>query len=354
MARPVLTLMRVPTEILDWSVSYIRILFLGFAGMGYYNILGGVLRGLGDSFSALVYLVIATLINIVLDITFVAYFNMGVAGVALATIIAQFISAVLTMRKLMRMNHIFDFHKKYLKFNKEYSGNLIKLGLPSGITQGIFSLSILVTQSLTNTFGAMYIAANVIVMRVDGFVMLPAMTFGTAMTTYSGQNIGAGRMDRVLEGARKGTVFAMGTSAVLSVLIVLFGKGLMGIFTKTQELIEISYHVMLILLVGYIVVEVSQCLQGTMRGAGDTTTPMWISMGTNVIFRVPMAYLLVHLTKTAALPQGNFYMISTALLCNWILGALLTFIFFKRGKWKNKAVVKHPGLNTSTEEGGNK
>ena len=147
-------------------------------------------------------------------------------------------------------------------------------------------------------------------------------------------------MDRVLEGAKKGTFFAMGLSAALSVLIVLFGRNLMSIFTDTEELIEISYHVMLILLVGYIVVEISQCLSGTMRGAGDTLTPMWISLGTNVLFRVPLAYLLVYLTKTPDMPKGNFYMMSTALLCNWILGAILNLFFFKRGKWKNKAVVR--------------
>jgi len=339
-ARPVLLLLNVPASILDWSTTYIRILFIGFAGMGYYNILGGVLRGLGDSISALVYLIIATVLNIILDITFVAAFGMGVAGVALATIIAQLISAILTCRKLMRMTDIFDLKAEYLKPNKEYSRNLLRLGLPSGITQAIFSLSLIVVQSLTNTFGEMFIAANVIVMRVDGFVMLPAMTFGTAMTTYAGQNIGAGRMDRVLQGAKHGTLMAMGTSAVLAALIALFGKYLMGVFTQTEELIEISYHVMLILLFGYVVVEVTQCLCGIMRGAGDTVTPMWISIFTSVVFRVPCAYILVWLSKTPELPQGNFYMMSTSLLLTWTLGACVSFLVYRRGKWKDKAIVK--------------
>ena len=339
LTRPLLTLLGTPAEIIDWCASYLTIIFLGFAGMGYYNILGGILRGLGDSISALFYLIIATVMNIVLDIVFVAKFGMGVSGVALATIIAQFFSAFLTMLKLKRMSDVFDLKKEYLIPEKIYSAKLIKLGLPSGITQAIFSLSLLIVQRLTNSFGPTCIAANVIVMRVDGFVMLPAFSFGMAMTTYAGQNIGAGRMDRVLKGAKQGTLFAMSVSAGLSVLIILFGRYLMGIFTKTQELIELSYHIMLILVVGYIMVEVTQCLSGIMRGAGDTMAPMWISIMVSVVFRVPVAYLLVHLSKTPEMPQGNFYMMSISLLCTWILGAIVTFLVYRTGRWKNKAII---------------
>ena len=346
LARPLLRLLNTPDSILDWSTSYLMILFVGVAGCGYYNILGGVLRGLGDSVSALVYLIIATLLNIVLDYSFVAFFHMGVAGVALATIIAQLISAILTMRKLMRMTDIFDVKAEYLKPEKKYSSRLIRLGLPSGVTQGIFSLSLIVVQSLTNTFGELFIAANVIVMRVDGFVMLPAFSFGTAMTTYAGQNIGAGRIERVEKGAREGTLAAMGTSAVLAVLIVLFGRQLMGIFTQTEALISTSYHVMLILLFGYIMVEVTQCLSGIMRGAGDTVSPMWISICSSVIFRVPAAYIMVWLSKTPENPQGNFYMLSISLLCTWILGACITLIVYRKGKWKEHSIIQdHMSVN---------
>lgn len=339
LAKPLLRLMGTPGTIIDWCTSYLTILFLGFAGMGYYNILGGVLRGLGDSVSALIYLIVATVINIGLDLLFVAKFDMGVAGVALATVIAQVISAILTMRKLLTMTDVFEIKKEYLIPEMNYSGRLIKLGIPSGITQGIFSLSILVVQSLTNTFGEQCIAANVIVMRVDGFVMLPAFSFGIAMTTYAGQNIGAGKVDRIITGAKQGTLFAMSVSAALSLLIIIFGRYLMGIFTETQELIDMSYHIMLILVAGYIAVEVTQCLSGLMRGAGDTVTPMWISIFTSVIFRIPAAYILVNLSKSPELPQGDFYMMSTSLLLTWILGAVVTLIAFRRGKWKNKAIV---------------
>ena len=131
LARPLLNLLGTPASIVDWCTSYLTILFLGFAGTGFYNILGGVLRGLGDSMSALLYLIVATVLNIALDLVFVAYLNMGVPGVALATIIAQIISAILTFRKLMKMTDVFELKKEYLKPEKNYSSKLIRLGLPS-------------------------------------------------------------------------------------------------------------------------------------------------------------------------------------------------------------------------------
>ncbi|MBQ9033712.1 MAG: MATE family efflux transporter, partial [Lachnospiraceae bacterium] len=219
----------------------------------------------------------------------------------------------------------------------EYVGQLIRLGIPSGITQAIFSMSMIVVQSLTNSFGEQFIAANVIVMRIDGFVILPALSFGAAMTTYAGQNIGAGRMDRVLEGAKKGTLTAMGISAVVTGLILLLGRPIMGLFTKTQELIDLSYSMMQIIAVGYVIIEITQCLCGIMRGAGDTVSPMWISIATSVALRVPLAYGLVAMTKSPQLPQGDCAMMYVSMLISWSLGAVITHAVYKRGKWKEKA-----------------
>ena len=339
LAYPLLKLLNTPESIIYWCRDYLIILCLGCVGSGLYNILSGVLRGLGDSVSALIYLLIATVINIVLDYCFVAYLGLGVAGVALATIIAQMVSSVLCIRKLMHMEQLFDFGKEYLKPEKNFSSSLIRLGLPSGITQAILSMSMIVVQSLTNSFGEQFIAANVIVMRIDGFVMLPAFSFGTAMTTYAGQNIGAGQMDRVTKGAREGTLVAMGISAVLTGVILLFGRSIMGIFTETQELISLSYKMMQILSVGYIMMEVTQCLSGIMRGAGDTITPMWISIANSIIIRVPLAYLLVNLTKTPELPQGDCAMMYVSLVLTWTIGALLTLFFYRIGRWKGKSIV---------------
>ena len=308
--RPLLQLLGTPEAIIDWAWQYLVILFLGTLGSSYYNILGGILRGLGDW--------------------------LGVAGVALATIIAQFVSAILSLRKLMHMKHLFDFDRRYLKFRKDPMVRLLKLGLPSGLTQAIFSVSLLVVQSLTNTFGEQYIAANVIVMRVDGFVMMPAFSFGQALTTFTGQNVGAQRMDRVKKGTFQGTMIGVATSVVIAVLMFLFGRNLMAIFTDTEELVQLSFSMMMILMPGYIAMEVTQCLSGTMRGAGDTMTPMWISLFNSVIIRVPLAYLLVNLSKTELLPQGNCLMLQYSLVTTWLIGAALTLILYMSGVWKKK------------------
>ena len=336
--RPVLEMLNTPASIIDWCESYLMIQLMGISGVAYYNMFCGILRGLGDSLSALVYLLVATVINIVLDLWFVAGFEMGVAGVALATIIAQFASAVLCLFKLRKMTSLFDLNLSCLKPNWENIFNILRLGLPSGITQAIFSLAMVVVQSLTNSFGELVIAANVIIMRVDGFAMMPNFSFGTAMTTYSGQNVGAKQMDRVYKGAKQGTLIAVCTSALITGTIVVFGKYLMGIFTSTTELVQLSSSMMRLLAAGYIAMAVTQSLSGVMRGAGDTMTPMWISMLTTVGIRVPLAYGLCYLTRTAELPNGRYQCIWISLLTSWVLGAVLTAAFYKKGSWAKKAV----------------
>lgn len=335
---PLLGYLDTPVSIIGWCESYLNIIFIGIAGLAYYNILGGILRGLGDSISALVYLLIATIVNIVLDIVFVAYFDMGVAGVALATVIAQSLSGILCFIKLLRMSDIYDFKAGYLRLHKKYAITTIRLGLPSGLTQAIFSLAMIIVQSLTNSFGELFIAANVIVMRVDGFAMMPNFSFGTAMTTYAGQNVGAREYERVEKGAKEGTFIAMAVSAAITVLILLFGEYLMGIFTKTRELVDMSMRMMRILAVGYIAMAVTQSLSGVMRGAGDTMTPMWISLIATVAIRVPVAYGMAYLTVSEQYPKGRCESIFISLLFSWTLGAIITFFFYMRGKWKEKAI----------------
>ncbi len=335
--RPVLELLDTPASIIDWCSDYLMILLWGNAGLAYYNILCGILRGLGDSVSALVYLLIATVINIALDLWFVAGLNMGVAGVALATVIAQMISAILCVFKLRKMTDLFDLKLRYLKPDGTMS-TVLRLGLPSGVTQAIFSLAMVVVQSLTNSFGEMVIAANVIIMRVDGFAMMPNFSFGTAMTTFAGQNVGAGDFDRVRKGALQGTLIAVATSALVTGAILLFGRYLMAIFTQTEELVILSANMMKILAVGYIAMAVTQSLSGVMRGAGDTMTPMWISLLTTVVIRVPLAYGIAWMTRTPQLPQGRYECLWISLLSSWVLGAVITAFFYKLGGWKKKAL----------------
>lgn len=336
--RPVLIALNTPESILDWCAGYLTISLVGIAGMAYYNILGGIIRGMGDSFSALLYLLVATAINIVLDVYFVAKLNMGVPGVALATVIAQVVSSVLCLIKIAKMRSSFDFGLRYLRPRASCVRTLIKLGLPSGITQAIMSSAMIVVQSLTNQFGELFIAANVVIMRVDGFAMMPNLSFGTAMSTYAGQNVGAGLYDRVTKGAKQGTLMAVICSSLITGAILLFGRHLMGIFTDTAELVDMSYDLMKILAVGYIAMAITQSLSGVMRGAGDTMTPMWISLITTVLIRIPLAYGISFLTRTPSLPVGRKECIQISLVTCWIMGAVLNSIFYAIGKWKNKAI----------------
>lgn len=333
---PLLRLLKTPESILYWCRDYLVIFFLGAAGFTFYNILSGILRGLGDSLSALVFLIVATILNIFLDIWFVAGFHLGVAGVSLATIASQIISAICCYWRLIRMTDVFQLRREHLRLTKDCAMRIIQVGIPSGITQAIFSVSMLVVQTLTNSLGEMVIACNVIVMRVDGFAMMPNMTFGNAMSVYAGQNVGAGKLKRVEEGTKQGVLLAVGTSAVITLLLVLFGHNLMRPFTQTGELIDLSARMLRILAAGYIAVAVSQVLGGVMRGAGDTVTPMWLSVISTVLVRLPLAYGLAALTRCEPYPNGRPEALFGSLLISWVLGAAMHFIAYRSGIWKKK------------------
>ena len=330
--RPMLNMLDTPVSIIDWCEQYLNIYFYGILGFFMYNMLSGVLRGLGDSVSALIFLLVAAGLNVVLDLVFVAGFGMGVPGVALATIIAQAISAVCCYIKLIRMGHLFDLNKDAFRFNKNIAGRIIKIGIPSGLTQAIMSCSMMVVQALTNSMGEMVIAANVIIMRVDGFAMMPNFSFGQAMTVYTGQNVGANKWHRVHQGINQGSYIAQAFAATITLVLLFLNRYLFAIFTDTPELIALAGQMMRIMAIGYIAVAVTQVLGGVMRGAGDTVTPMWISICSTVLLRVPVAYILAYFTKTAQFPNGHPFALSISLLISWTLGMVISVIAYKRSK----------------------
>ena len=341
LTRPMLVLLGTPDSILGWCTSYLVIQFVGIAGFFFYNMLSGVLRGLGDSVSALGFLLLAAALNVVLDLLFVAGFDMGVAGVSLATVIAQTISALFCFRKLMKMRAIFDLNRQTVRLDKNVAMRIIRLGVPSGITQAIFSMAGMVVQTLTNSMGEMVIAANVIIMRVDGFAMMPNFSFGQAMSVYTGQNVGAAKYDRVGLGTKQGTIIAVSCSAVITCVLLFLNKFLFGIFTDTAELIDLAGRMMRLMAVGYLGVAITQSLGGVMRGAGDTVSPMWISIISTVFLRVPVAYVMAHFTTSEAWPHGHPFSLSSSLLISWVLGAVMSCVVFKKGKWKKTMRAFH-------------
>ncbi|MDD3409790.1 MAG: MATE family efflux transporter [Eubacteriales bacterium] len=336
-SRPLLVLLGTPAEMLDMANAYLMIIFAGMMGCAYYNILGGVLRGLGDSISPLLYLLLSTVLNIVLDIAFIKFFNMTTDGVAWATIIAQGISAVFCYFRLARMRDVLDVNRHTLRLDKPLASRVLKLGMPAGLTQAIFSLSAIVVQSLTNTLGPVVVTTCTAVMRVDGFAMMPNFTFGIAATTFAGQNVGARRPDRVRQGAKDCLKLALACSSVLTLGILFFGAQLMSIFTNTPQIVELGARMMRIMAVGYIAFSVTQTLSGVMRGMGETVLPMWISLIATIVIRMPLAYLLAYLTRSPEWPAGNPDSLYWSLLISWVSGCLITAVCYRKGKWRGRA-----------------
>ena len=333
---PMLKMLGTPESIIYWCADYLNIYFWGIVGFFFYNMLSGVLRGLGDSLSALGFLLVAAALNVVLDIVFVGYFNMGVAGVSLATVISQGISAVLCYIKLAKMTEHFDLGLKTMKLIPSVAGRILKIGIPSGITQAIMATAGMVVLNLTNAMGEMVIACNVIVMRVDGFAMMPNFTFGQALSVYAGQNFGAGKYDRVGLGVRHGSMMASMTSAVITLILMFCSPVLFGFFTDTPELIDLATRMIRVMAVGYICMSLTQVLGGIMRGCGETITPMWVSIIQTIVLRVPIAYLIAYLTRSPEFPHGNPIALFGSLMISWTIGMIISIVVFKTGKWRNK------------------
>ena len=337
---PLLTLLGTDPTIIDWCAQYLNIYFLGIVGFFYYNMLSGVLRGLGDSVSALGFLLLAAALNVALDLWFVQ--DMGVAGVALATVISQAISAVFCYIKLMKMRDLFDLSLKTMKLIPAMAMRILRIGIPSGVTQAIMAAASMVVLNLTNAMGKTVVACNVIIMRVDGFAMMPNFTFGQAMSVYTGQNVGAQKFDRVTKGVKQGGLIAAAFATCITVILLFCGPILFGFFTDTEALIALATRMIRTMAVGYICISVTQVLGGVMRGAGDTVTPMWISILSTIVIRVPLAYWLASLTRSAEYPDGDPIALFGSLMISWVMGMVMTIVVFSIGKWKKKMYASQP------------
>ena len=341
LSSPLLELTNTPVETFGMAHSYLVIILAGVFFSGLYNILSGVLRGLGNSVYPLFVLLIASVLNIFLDIYFVANLNMGVSGAALATIISQGVSAVLCLWKLVRMKDTLDINKSMLAPNRDLVSQLMRLGLPAGITQVIFSMSMVFVQALTNSMGYKVVTCTTAVMRIDGFAMMPNFTFGMAIATFVGQNIGANKLDRIEQGRKDVLRISLTTSFVLVTLLLLFGENLIRLFTSTEEIINLGVRQIRILALGYVAMAISQVFAGIMRGAGDTMPSMWISMVTTVCVRVPVAYLWAYLTRSPKYPAGSPDALFFSLLISWVTGAVLNYLWYRRGTWREKSLIKY-------------
>ena len=338
--RPLLNAVNTLPELYENCRIYLTISFIGIAGFFSYNIFSGILRGMGDAFSALCYLLVTTVLNIIGDLLLVD--SMGVAGVALATIIAQLVSGFLCIRKVLSLKQYFTLTKKEMKPDMDYIKRIVSLGIPSGLTMALMSVSSLIVQRLINSFGdSMFIAANSLTIRVDGYAMMPTMSFGVAMSTFAGQNIGANRMDRVKTGLRQCIIMALIVSAVMTPAVLFLGPKLLRVFTPEQALNDMTMGLIYIICPCYMINSISQPMMGVVRGAGDTVSPMFLGMFTNIVLRLCTAYGYVALARRAgASLWTQERMVFVSMVTGMVVSAILTFFIYKFGRWKKLRIMQ--------------
>lgn len=329
----ILRLMGTPEDIMPESILYLQIYFGGIIGIILYNMGSGILRAIGDSKSPLYFLIVSSVVNIILDLVFVINFKMGVAGVALATLIAQCISAFLTMYVLMTGKKEYGVILKDIKFHKAQVLKIVKIGLPSGVQNAIVSFSNVVVQSNINSFGTLAMAGCGSYTKVDGFAILPVMSFSMALTTFTGQNIGANKYDRVKEGTKIGMILSAVITFTISAILLIFAPNILRIFSDNTEVIYYGTLMLKTLAPAYIFLAISHALSGVLRGAGLTTVPMIIMVCCWCFMR--MAWIL------SLVPIFNdIRIVFLGYPITWFASALLLFIYYKKANWIHYAKKK--------------
>lgn len=285
-APAVLRAMDTPAEVLELSVLYIRIYFAGITGNLIYNMGAGILRAVGDSRRPLYFLIASCFTNIVLDVVFVILFRMGVAGAALATILSQALSAVLVLAVLMRTPDMYRLEPQKIRFDGRMFRRIIRIGLPAGLQSLMYSSSNVIIQASVNALGTDTVAAWTAYSKIDSMFWMVVNAFGISITTFAGQNFGAGKHDRVRKGIRVCLGMTAAFTVVISVLLYFFGIYLYRMFTADERVIEIGIHMLRFLVPVYITYIAIEILSGALRGVGDCWIPMLLSCGGICVIRV--------------------------------------------------------------------
>jgi putative MATE family efflux protein len=325
-------LIHLPEDVLPFATTYMRIyfggimLFFGFSGTS------AILRGLGDSKTPLYFLIISTVTNILFDLLFIVVFKWGIAGAAWATLLSQG-GAFITLTLYLNSKHpiINLSFRKYI-WDKAIFRQSLRIGLPTGFQQTFVSLGMLAVLRIVNDFGTNTVAAYSVATRIDGLASLPAMNFGQALSTYTGQNIGARQPGRVKLGLKATLSMSALTAVVTSVVIMLFRNPLMHLFTNDIAVIEIGAHYLMIISGFYLIFSSMFVVGGVMRGAGDTIIPMFITLFSLWIVRIPLAAVM---SATMGV-DGIWWSVPIA----WTSGLLLSYLYYRTGRWKTKGVIK--------------
>ena len=330
--RPLLQAIGVPEDVLPHSSLYLMIYFTGIAFSLFYNMGAGVLRAVGDSTHPLIYLAVACMVNVVLDFLFVCGFHMGIAGAAIATVIAQGVSCVMVMGKLMRAKADYRVELRRIRFHKKMIRRIISFGFPAALQQSITSFSNVVVQSYINHFGTAAMAGYSATVRIDGFTQLPLQSFNMAITTFVGQNIGAKQYDRVKKGVFAAWLMSSGVILVCSICIFSAAPFLISIFTKDAEVIAIGSGMERIFSACYLVLPVVQILNGALRGAGLSKIPMYFMLGSFVVLRQIYLMIAVPLTNDVNVVMAGWPI-------TWIACAIGMAVYYFKTDWLKKNEV---------------
>ena len=326
----ILRLMGTPENVMANSVVYFRIFFAGSLFNLTYNMAAGILRAVGDSKNPLYFLAASSIANIILDILFVVVGGMGVEGVAYATVIAQALSMVLCLRTLSRTDDIYKLDLKKLSLKPSMVKMILVTGLPTGLQHSIISLSNVIVQANINAYGAMAMAGFGSYLKIDGFAQLPMQSFCLAATTFTGQNIGARKTDRVKKGIWQNMAICLIYVGVVSVAMYTYAPQLISIFSAEPEVIRFGTISMRLIIPFYAILPIHQVLMGTMRGAGKTMESMAISVGNMCVLRMIYINFLV--------PFFPSY--EAVMMCypiTWIGTVILDVLYIWKGNWLPKS-----------------
>ncbi|CDZ74230.1 MATE efflux family protein [Peptoniphilus sp. ING2-D1G] len=324
----ILKALNTPEEILDDAIIYMRIFFLGMTPLLLYNMGAGILRSVGDSIRPFNFLIVAAIVNVTLDLLFVAILKMSVVGAAIATLIAQSVSAVLVTYNLMKSERIFKLNPKDIKFYKSVMSRIFKIGIPTGIQSSVISLSNVLIQSKINLFGATTIAGFAAQERIDGFIFMSLNAVALAVTTFSSQNVGAGKIDRLKEGVKQSLKLSLVVTISLTLIGLLSIEKLMGIFTDDPEVIAVGVHIFRYFAMGYFIFGMSEVFGGFVRGAGYAMPPMIISVFSMCILRILWIYIALEI----------WFKIEIVILSypiSWTVTFILNVLYFRFGGWKD-------------------
>lgn len=324
-----LRVIKTPKAVFDNAVLYLRIYFFSIGALMIYNMGAAILRAVGDSKRPLYFLCFSSVANIVLDVLFVVVFKMGIAGVAWATLVSQVISAGLVMALLFKTQEIYKVEATYLRYDAGMISRIMSIGLPSGLQQMITAISNLVVQSYINQFGSAAIAGFSAYLKIDNLLILPIQSIALAVITFTGQNLGAGKIRRAKDGVRVALMMAMFNDVVMCLLLFFMGAYVLRIFSPDPEVLYYGNMLIKIFMPLHFTLGICLIYSGALRGFGQAIAPMVIMISCFVVLR--QVFLLVG-TRFIF----SFTVIALGYPITWVLSGIVTYLYYKKGGWEKK------------------